>query len=142
MKKLFISALIALSVSLSSFAAEGNNVNYTVRYNFETQFANATEVKWTSGVNYQKATFVLNNVRIEALYNAEGEFIGTSRAVSTEELPVKVKRAFAKKYADYTVKEVIRFDGNEESAYFISAENEKGEVIIKAEETGYISTVK
>ena len=142
MKKLFISALLAITVAVSSFAAEGNNVSYTVRNNFSSQFKKASDVQWTSGENYTKATFVLDNVRTEALYSAEGEFIGTKQAITLEELPVNAKRAFAKKYEGYTVKEAIRFEGSQESAYYISAENEKGSVILKVEDSGSISTVR
>ena len=142
MKKLFISALLAITVAVSSFAAEGNNVSYTVRNNFSSQFKKASDVQWTSGENYTKATFVLDNVRTEALYSAEGEFIGTNQAITLEELPVNAKRAFAKKYDGYTVKEAIRFEGADQSAYYISAENEKGSVILKVEDSGSMSTVK
>ena len=142
MKKLFISALLAITVAVSSFAAEGNNVSYTVRNNFSSQFKKASDVQWTSGENYTKATFVLDDVRTEALYSAEGEYIGTNQAITLEELPVNAKRAFAKKYDGYTVKEAIRFEGSQESAYYISAENEKGSVILKVEDSGSISTVR
>jgi hypothetical protein len=81
-------------------------------------------------------------VRTEALYSAEGEFIGTNQAITLEELPVNAKRAFAKKYEGYTVKEAIRFEGSQESAYYISAENDKGSVILKVEGSGLISTVR
>ena len=142
MKKLFISALLAITVAVSSFAAEGNNVSYTVRNNFSYQFKKVSDVQWTSGENYTKATFVLNNVRTEALYSAEGEFIGTNQAITLEELPVNAKRAFAQKYEGYTVKEAIRFEGSQESAYYISAENEKGSVILKVEDGGSMSTAR
>lgn len=142
MKKLFISALLAVTVAVSSFAAEGNNVSYAVRNSFSAQFKYASDVRWTSGENYTKATFVLNNVSTEALYSAQGEFIGTNQAITLEELPVNAKRAFAKTYSDYTVKEAIRFEGSQESAYYISAENEKGSVILKVEDSGYMSIVR
>lgn len=142
MKKLFISALLSVTVVLSSFAAEGNKVSYTVRFNFESQFKHASDVQWAFGENYTKATFILNNIRTEALYTDAGEFIGTNQAVTLEELPVNAKRAFAKRYDGYTVKEAIRFEGAQESAYFISAENEKGSVILKVEDNGRISNVK
>ena len=142
MKKLFISALLAITVALSSFAAEGNKVSFAARNNFTAQFRHASDVQWTSAENYTKATFIWNNVRTEALYTPEGEFIGTNQAITLEELPVNAKRAFAKKYGSYTVKEAIRFEGAQESAYYISATNEKGSVILKVEDSGFISTVK
>ena len=142
MKKLFMSALLTIAVAVSSFATEGNDVNFTVRNNFETRFKNVSDVQWTSGKDHIKATFSLNNVRTEALFSPEGELIGTSQAITLEELPVRAKRAFGKKYSGYTVKEAIRFEGTEESAYYISAEDEKGSVILKVEDSGFISTFK
>lgn len=142
MKKLFISAVLATTVALSSFAAEGNKADFAAQSNFKSQFKNASDVQWTSGENYAKATFVLNSIRTEAFYNPGGELIGTSQGINLEELPVNAKRVFAKKYAGYTVKEAIRFEGAEESACYISAENEKGSVILKVEDSGFISTVK
>ena len=142
MKKLFMSVLLAITVALSSFAAEGNKVNYAAVSNFASQFKRVSDVQWTSGESYTKETFVLNNVRTEALYTPAGEFIGTNQAITLEELPVRAKREFAKKYDGYTVKEAIRFEGADESAYYISAENEKGSVILKVEDSGSMSTVK
>jgi|ERR671921_3038991 hypothetical protein len=142
MKKLFITALVAITVAASSFAAGENNVSYTAVNNFKYQFKNVSDVKWTSGNGYTKASFSLNQIRTEALYTPEGEFIGTNQSISLEELPVNAKRTFAKKYGDYTVKEAIRFEGANENAYYISAENEKGSVVLKVEDSGSISTVR
>lgn len=142
MKKLFISVLLAAAAALSSFAAEGNKADFVAQNNFKNQFKNASDVKQTSGENYAKATFVLNNIRTEALYNTDEEMIGTSQGINLEELPVNAKRVFAKKYAGYTVKEAIRFEGTQESAYYISAENEKGSVILKVADSGFITIVK
>ena len=142
MKKLFISGLLMIAVAASSFAATGNEVSFATRSNFTSQFKHISEVEWKSGENYTKATFVLNGVRTEALYDEAGEFIGTNQAISLDELPVKAKRAFAKKYDGYTVKEAIRFEGIQEDAYYINAENEKGSVILKVEDNGAISTVR
>lgn len=142
MKKLFISALLAITVASSSFAAEGNEVSTVAQNNFRSQFKHLYDVQWTSGKNYTKASFVLNNVRTEALYTPEGDFIGTNQAISLEELPLSAKRKFAKKYGDYTVKEAIRFEGVDESAYYISAQNEKGSVILKVADSGSISSVR
>ena len=72
----------------------------------------------------------------------KGKFIGTNQAITLEDLPVNAKRAFAKKYEGYTVKEAIRFEGSQESAYYISAENEKGSVILKVDDYGLISTAR
>ncbi len=141
MKKLFFAALLAISVATSAFAA-GTNVNYSTLKNFKTEFKNASNISWTATDDFAKATFTVNDVKMEAFYNAEGELIGTSKSIGLDELPVNAKRTFAKKYDGYTVKEVIHFEGAKESAYFLSASNDTESVILKVGENEQLSTYK
>jgi hypothetical protein len=46
-------------------------------------------------------------------------------------MPVSAKRAIAKRYAGYNITEAIRFDGTEDNAFYVSAENEKEKVIVR-----------
>lgn len=142
MKKLLFTALLAVTVAVSAFASGTDKVNYAAVSNFKASFKHISDVSWTATKDYVKATFVLNNVRTEALYTPEGEFIGTNTAINLDELPVKAKRSFAKKFDGYTVKEAIHFEGNDEEAYFISAENEKEAVILKVNDSNHISVMK
>ncbi len=57
-------------------------------------------------------------------------------------LRFKAKRSFAKRFDDYTVKEAIRFEGTEEGAYFISAEDDKKAVILKVSDNDEVSVMK
>ncbi|WP_018615788.1 hypothetical protein [Segetibacter koreensis] len=141
MKKLLLSALLAATVAVSAFAGT-EKVSSVAISNFNASFKRASDVSWTVDKDYVKATFILNNVRTEALYTPNGEFIGTNTAVSLDELPVRAKRTFAKKYNGYTVKEAIRFEGNDEGAYFISAANEKESVILKVSDNSQVSVMK
>lgn len=142
MKKLLITALFAVTVAISAFATGSEKVNYSALNNFKASFRLASDVTWKVSKTYISANFTENNVRTEALYTPDGEFIGTNTAVALEELPVRAKRNFAKKYGDYTVKEAIRFEGNEEGAYFVSAENEKESVVLKVADSGAVYTMK
>lgn len=142
MKKLFFTALLAISASVSAFATDTNNANSAAVSNFENTFTKASEITWTTNKDYSKATFVLNSVRMEALYTLQGDFIGTTKGITLDELPVSAKRDFAKKYAGYTVTEAIRFEGIEEGAYFVSAKNEKETVVLKVSDGGLVSVVK
>ena len=142
MKKLFFSVLLAISVAASAFATDTNNVNSTAVNDFEATFKKASDVKWIANNDYIKATFVLNNIRMEALYSPAGELIGTTKSIFPEELPVSAKRNFSKNYGGYTVKEAIRFEGNDEGAYFIAAENEKESVVLKVSDNNQVSLQK
>src|SRR5690242_11204266 len=113
MKKLFLSLLIASTVMASAFAKDTKKVNALVANNFKADFSNASNINWTTNDQYIKASFVLNDEKMEAFYNERGEKIASSKTISIDDLPVKAKRSFAKNYAGYTVKETIEFEGIE-----------------------------
>jgi len=139
MKRLVLSALIAITVGTSAFAAGGEKVNFFVLNSFQSQFSNASNVTWTEGKGYSKATFLSGTERMEAFYNSAGELIATSKIADLNQLPVHTKRILAKKLDGYTIKEAIRFEGTEENAYYISAENERGSIIFKVDDKGNIT---
>lgn len=140
MKKLFFAALLTVSLAASAFAADTKKVSSLVAGNFKVDFRNASDVTWTATDDFAKATFTLNQQKMEAFYDANGEIIGTSKSINLEELPVNAKRNFAKRFEGYTVKEAIRFEGTDDAAYYISAENEKESVILKVGDNNQIST--
>ncbi len=142
MKKLFFAALIATTFASTAFATDANKINYRVMTAFKSEYRNVGNVEWTLKAFYAKATFQQNGEIIEAFFNLDGERIGSSRHIAIDELPTSAKRQFAKLYAGYDVKEVIKFEGVEENAYFISADNEKRSVILKVDSTESISLFK
>jgi hypothetical protein len=141
MKKLFIATLLIATVVTSAFA-KPTKVNYLALKSFTAEFKKASDVSWTSTSEYIKANFLFEDQRMEAFYSPTGDKIGTTRGISIDELPLKAKRAYAQKYSDYNVKEAILFEGVEENAYFISAENETENVIVKVFDNGTVSPFK
>ena len=139
MKKLFIAALLSVSVLTSAFAKETSNVTTPVLQSFNSEFKNATDVKWTPKGEYTRATFILDKTRMEAFFDKDGAILGTSAAVTVDQLPVPAKRAFAKKYQSYTVKEAIQFTNHAEESYYINAENEKESVVIRIDAANQLS---
>jgi hypothetical protein len=142
MRKLLMAALLVVTIAGSAFATETTTVSSTIANSFAYDFKKASDVTWSTSDNYVKATFVLNNQRMEAFYNVDGEKIGSSTAFNVEELPMNAKRVFAKKYSGYTVKQAIAFTGTEETEFYISAENDKEAVILKVDSLGAVSTYK
>ncbi len=131
MKKLFITALVAVSFITSAFAYPANKVNLKIMNNFRSNFRNVSEVTWETAVDYAKATFVSNNIKTEAYFQLDGELIGSSRAITIDDLPLNAKRNFAKKYSGYRIKEAIEFTGVDETAYFLLVENDNTSLILK-----------
>ena len=142
MKKLFISAVLALSIISSSFAANVTIGNSRAQRNFSNEFTSAENVTWTSTDKYAKANFTLGAKSMEAYYDNEGNMIGSSSKIEVADLPTNAKRLFAKKYTGYTVKEAVQFEGIIETAYYISAENETQTVILKVSTAGFVSVFR
>jgi opacity protein-like surface antigen len=142
MKKLFTAALLAITVATSAFASDTKNVNAVVLSSFQHDFRNVSEVSWSATGDYAKATFVMNKQKMEAFYNESGDRIATSKSITLDELPVKAKRAFAKRLQSFTVKEALFMQFPDEEAYFISGETDKESVILKVTDGGVVSVYK
>ncbi|WP_018614861.1 hypothetical protein [Segetibacter koreensis] len=142
MKKLVTSAVLTLLIAASSFAAGENKVNSKAASNFLLEFKDAKNVNWKSTENYVKVSFILNDKNMDAFYDLDGNKIATSSNIAMDKLPTSAKRAFAKKFADYTFKEAIQFDGVEDTAYYISAENEAQSLLLKVSAEGFVSVLK
>lgn len=142
MKKLFISSFLAITVAISGFAAEGNKAGFALPKKFSFNFKHFLDVGRTSSENDTVGIFNFDNIRTIALYTDTGAFVGNDQAMTLENFPLNAKRAFARKYQDNTVKEAIHFEELRESGYYISAENEKGLVILKVKDNGPILTIK
>lgn len=142
MKKLFFAAILSISVAVSAFATDANKINYRIRQNFETEFRDATEVQWTLRSNFAKATFNLDGEAVEAFYNLSGTMIGTSKKITIDDLPTGAKRVFARKWGEYNVKDAIKFQGVEQTDYYISAENDEEDVVLKVSDNFHVSVFK
>ena len=132
MKKLLLTALIATSLISSAFAGPVKKVNYFIRTAFESAYPSAKEVEWKVTEEYSKASFTSETGKTEVFYDLTGNFIGKSVSIDPSKLPTNVKRSLARKFANYMINEAIQFEGADETAYFISARNEKESVLLKA----------
>lgn len=141
MKKLLITALLAIAVAAGVFAAP-TKVSSSILVNFNAVFKEATDVSWLITNDYTKAGFTSDNTKMEVFYDYNGDIIGTSKSIPLDELPVNAKRPFAKLFAGYDVKEAIRFEGFDETSYYISGENEKESVILKVNDLNRVSVFK
>ena len=138
MKKLLFAALLATGLSASAFAAP--TVKTSAATQFAQDFKTATNVSWKSTPDFIKVSFTLNKEKREAYYETDGTMIALSKSIPTEALPDNVQNALKTHYADYTVQDRILMEGTDESAYYISLSKNGESMILKADDTGYIST--
>jgi opacity protein-like surface antigen len=139
MKKLFMAALLVAAIGSTAFAADVTKVNIKVKNNFEAQFAEATNVSWSTGGKFTRASFELNDQKIEAFYGSDGEAIGYSRQIGLKQLPQNAVKKINKLYADYKVAEVIEFTQEGDKNYYVSLENGNNKQILEVSIFGDVS---
>jgi hypothetical protein len=141
MKSLLFFTLFAFTIISNAFA-DVNKVSYLALKNFKSNYGEAKEVTWTTTRDYSKATFMLDDQKMEVFYAPNGELIGTSTKMQIKELPSAVKKNVTKKMEGYTIVEAIRFQSPDDDCYYVSVENDQVNVILKVTEFGYVSLFK
>lgn len=126
--------LLALVVLVSSLAvnAAGKNVNEKVLNAFKTEFTTASQVEWSTGPNYYKASFVFNDKHVFAFYNAEGRLLGLTRNITTSELPLKLQADLKKNYDTYWISDLFEAAREEGTSYYLTLENADTRLVLKA----------
>ncbi|MBN9296374.1 MAG: hypothetical protein J0I41_05145 [Filimonas sp.] len=142
MKKLLIAAVMLVAVATSAFA-EGSNVSFKVKNQFASEFTKANNVAWTAADQFTKATFIMNEQRMEAYYDNDGELIGTSRATTLDFLPSKATKKIDEKYAGYKTEEVVEFDSVKDGlSYYVSLTNDTNKIVLQVSSEGSVSVYK
>jgi hypothetical protein len=145
MKKNFLIALlVAVVFSGSSFANTGKSVSALVKQSFQREFAGAQSVSWEviSDKDIFHASFIYNNERLNAYFDAEGTLLATGRYVKQENLPMLVTKGVAVRYKQYNVLEAIEFVTGNETSYIIKLDNEKVSMYVQAHNDGSTTLLK
>ena len=139
MKKLFIAAMLVAGVGLSAFAFDGSKVNYKVKSSFEKEFFASKNVSWTVGADFTKASFFIEDEKIEAFYSFDGESIGYTRQIDFKQLPVNAIQKIKKDFPDYKVTETIEFTQEGNKSYYVSLSNGNRKQILEVSLFGGVS---
>jgi hypothetical protein len=139
MKKVILLATAALLFVSSSFARvdpDREDVNEKVLKVFEATFPIVTDVKWKEYTDYYSASFKQNGIQTEVRYDKEGNFISSLRYYKEERLPLSILTQIKKKFATKTVFGVTELTTGNDVAYFVTLEDEKTWVVVKADQSG------
>ncbi len=141
MKKLFISGLLALTLITSAFASP---VSTRAMDHFSRSFANAKSVSWKTTNGYAKASFTLNNEKVDAFYDNYGEMIGISKVMAFDKLPKAALETLTTKYTypAYQLKDCIEFtNADNEKNYYVSFETQTGSIFLEITKGGAVSVM-
>ena len=90
MKKILFAAALLVTVGISSAFANNEKVSPRVLKSFNSEFSYAQDVRWEVGENYFRAAFTMNEQRVFAYYNTDGELMSIGRYISTLQLPINL----------------------------------------------------
>lgn len=132
MKKMMTALALFLITLTGSAFANTTEVNPKVIKAFNSEFISASEVNWTIGEGYYKASFTLNSKYVFAYYTPDGSFLGLTRYMATSELPMMLQTSLKKDYADYWISDLFEVARNGGSAYYLTVEDAENVVILKS----------
>jgi len=130
MKKIIM--ILAVLISTTSAFAGEENVTTKVLNAFKAEFNTAKDVEWTVGSNYYKAAFVYNEKHVFAFYNKEGELLGLTRYLSSDDLPLNLQNNLKKSYSKYWISDLFEVAKSDGTAYYITLEDADTKLILKA----------
>ncbi|GGH59588.1 hypothetical protein HNQ91_000661 [Filimonas zeae] len=140
MKKFIIAAIALISFTTATFAAGNNDKAMDL---FKASYPGATQVHYKTVGELVSVRFVLDNTRMEAFYNEEGEQVAISKAISYQNLPVTAIRNIEQKFNGYTATEVIEMEHNTAgTSYYVSLVNNGHKVIVQVRLNGEVSVFR
>src|ERR1043165_1212223 len=139
MKKLVVVAGFLLAAAVSN-AYPSEKVSPKVLASFKQEFSNAKEVEWETGSNYFKATFSMNEQRVFAYYDIDGNLTSVARYISSVQLPINLFSDLKNDYSKYWISDLFEVDNNEGLHYFITLETADAKLILRSSNGGDWST--
>jgi len=140
MKK-FILGLAAVLILVSTTAFAGGKENPALT-TFQNEFKDATDVKWQEGKDVIKASFNLNDFRVEAFFSYTGELLGTARNIIFNQLPLAVIKEINKRYATAPIHDITEYSTGAETFYTMAVETPTKHLKLKVFSNGNISVEK
>lgn len=133
---------------------ELKNFSTQTRANFYADFGYIPITNWEVTDQYDKISFMKNDVLYTAYFDSNSELVGTISNATLADLPAHALQDINKKYNGYTVGDVIFYDDNEsnqtdmmyygqqfndEDKYFVELQNDKEKIVVQVNPVGEVS---
>lgn len=141
-KPIFIIAL--LFTTITSFIANATEQkddvskisNYAVKH-FEQDFKTAKKISWDIESDYVKANFEVDDKKMAALYDLQGNYLGAVEYLSYEQIPEKARLDIEKQYKSYDFSSALKVvsrphdsDINDVGTYWVNLSNNVKNLIL------------
>ena len=139
LKTIALTALMFAAFTISAFAKPTEVSKFIVKQ-FQKQFNQINDVTWKTTNEFISASFHTDGKKTSVFYNNDGNLIGVSKEVTLTDLPKAAQKTIDEHYSKFNVASVIEFtEANGTFNYYIQLQNERKQIILKADELGYIS---
>ena len=138
-------------------AENDNEVSVLTKDEFVTDFPDAKNARFVRTKNFDEVAFMSGNERLRAYYDNTSNLVGTTQEKSFADLPEHAQKEILKKYTDYSVDDVIKFDDNETNEtemimfgttlgdadnYFVELKNDSQAILVEVDLLGGVSFLK
>lgn len=142
-KSLFITAVFAMAMISYAFAGNDGSPRFKGVDNFAKTFPTATSVTYVTKGQLTEVNFTWNNLKLQAFYDQEGNWVGTSRNVPMSSLPVNAIINIKDKFPGFVPTEAIEFDQAEAGvSYYVTIAGPGKAYIVNVLTDGTISVFK
>jgi pyruvate/2-oxoacid:ferredoxin oxidoreductase beta subunit len=132
MKKMMLALAMMFTITMSYAFTGEDAISKQVLATFKQNYAAATDVVWTAGNEYYKVAFTMNEQRLFAYYNTQGEFMAITRNISSVQLPLNLQSSLKKSYSNYWISDLFEMAGNAATGYYVTLENADATIVLKS----------
>jgi hypothetical protein len=135
MKKIIVIAGLVM-LSSAGFSANPPEVNEKVLDAFKKTFTDPQEPRWFENANSYEVHFKTEDIKTVVWYNKDGDIQRVYRYYDESKLPAFVLGKIRKKLSDKTIVGVTEITNDAGVNYYITLEDEKSWMKIKADSRG------
>jgi hypothetical protein len=140
MKKILFILGFLVTVGVSTTFANDEKVSPKALASFKAEFSTAQNVEWETGTNYFRAIFTLNERKVFAYYNLEGELISVARYISSIQLPINLFSNLKNQYGKYWISDLFEVSNGEGLHYYVTLETADTKLMLHSANGGAWST--
>ncbi|TAD90359.1 MAG: hypothetical protein EAY75_04515 [Bacteroidetes bacterium] len=144
MKNFILAGLVAFSTLAATAAPKKQGVAVSLKSlkAFESEFGNVANVGWSNALNNMLcASFWQDNEMVKAYFTQNGEYVGSTVRLTTDDVPRKLRNNIAAKYPGYTIVEAFELRTTENISTYTKLQKDGDTVLLKGNTSGYFSRV-
>jgi hypothetical protein len=135
MKKLLvIFTVLGLIITTSSYATD--TTPSSVLNSFQNAFRGSKDAAWSTVKELYRVDFTLEDQKVSAFFNSEGNLIASSRNISLLQLPISLETGLKSDFPDYEITSLFEVDNENGTAYYATVKNSKREFTLESTSSG------